>query len=283
MEMPPLPAPVLSRSTGARCPPSRLRSYLFAPGNCPAGMKQALGSIADAVIFDLEDSVPADQKLQARAHVHAAIADCATSTPEIHVRINRLPDGRYDADDAEAVVCPRVTAIRLPKAEDPIQVRALADVLTECEHRIGLSPGHTRLYLTIETALGVMNAAALAQASPRVQHLNVGPHDLCEDLGVPDGQGTAVARSLLVIASRATGLGPPVDGAYLGTDTHGLARSTQWGRALGFYGRSAASIDQLEILHSIFDQPTTSSGTAPAKTDLGPDHSSRTDADPDRT
>lgn len=242
-------------SPPARHAPSGLRSYLFARGSDPVAMQQALGSIADAVILDLEDSVPADRKADARDHVRAAVAAAGAAAPEIHARVNRLDDGRYDPVDAAAVVGPRVTAIRLPKAEDPAQVRVFDDVLSGLERGIGLRPGHTRLYLTIETALGVLNAAALAQASPRVQHLNVGPHDLCDDLGVPDGEGTAVARSLLVLASRAAGLGPPVDGAYVGTDAERLARSTRWGRALGFYGRSAAFVDQLEVLHSIFAEP----------------------------
>lgn len=232
------------------------RSYLFARGHDRGGVAEALSAGADAVILDLEDGVPAPDKQGARRIVaDVARHDTEDAQCEVHVRINRSGDGSFDQDDAAAVVSPGIRALRLPKVEDPQAVRQLNTALSAMEDAVGLPRGHTGLYLTIETAAGVLAAPLLATSSDRIQRMVLGPHDLCADLGegtaIPDEHGTLVSRALLVLASRAAGLPGPADGASA-VDDATLRRRAERARDMGFHGKSAASPQQVPILHHVF-------------------------------
>ena len=93
-----------------------VRVALFAPGINTKVMSKAIGAGVDAVILDLEDSVPIAAKLEARALVATVIDGCAaTPGPAIFVRANGAATG-YLADDLAAVVRPGLDAVMLPKA-----------------------------------------------------------------------------------------------------------------------------------------------------------------------
>ena len=110
------------------------------------------------------------------------------------------------------------------------------------------------LLCAIETAKGVVNAVHIA-AEPTVAHLALGGIDLQKDLGVGSG-GTPLdyVRSHLVVASRAAGIGPPIDSVYPHLDDEqGLRRETESARSLGFFGKSAVHPAQLPVIHGVFD------------------------------
>lgn len=232
-----------------------LRSFLYAPGSRERLLGKALVAGADAVICDLEDAVAPADRPAARQAVAALVATHGAYAPcQVHVRVNTGPDG-YDRADLDAVVAPGLAAIRLPKAVDPDQVAAVAGRLDALERARGLPVGSIGLYPTVETAAGVEQARALA-AAPRVVGLAFGAADFLADIGAAGGDGrdaTLLARSTLVLASRAAGIGPPVDGAHVDlADTEGLRRSTRWARSLGFFGRSAIHPRQLPVIHEAF-------------------------------
>ena len=109
-----------------------VQAALFAPGNKKRMLDKALESGADAVIFDLEDSVPIAAKVEARALVARAIAGVAAagaagSRPTIWVRVNNAATGLL-ADDLAAVVRPGLDAVLLPKVESREEVQAVAAV-----------------------------------------------------------------------------------------------------------------------------------------------------------
>jgi citrate lyase subunit beta / citryl-CoA lyase len=241
----------------AEAPPPPLRSYLYAPGSNPRVMEKALAAGADAVILDLEDSVAAEDKLAARGQVAAVIAGVGSGSDgpaELHVRVNHGPGGP-DLDDVAAVCAPGLTGIRLPKIGSSAEVRAVAEALDSLEDIGGMAPGTVRLYLSVETAAAALAAPELA-AAPRVARLVFGATDFLADIGSPgttDGPATAPARGMLVLASRAAGIGAPVDCVHTALDDEeGLRRGALAARELGFFGKSVIHPRQIAVVHEVF-------------------------------
>ncbi|HZE04049.1 MAG TPA: CoA ester lyase [Solirubrobacteraceae bacterium] len=235
--------------------PPPIRSYLYAPGSNPRVMEKALAAGADAVILDLEDAVAPEDKVAARDQVAAVIARAgAQPGAELHVRINRGPGGP-DLDDLAAVTAPGLTGIRLPKIGSAAEVRTAAAALDALERSAGMPPGTVLLYLSIETAAAALAAAELA-AAPRVARLVFGATDFLADIASPDaadGPATLVARGGLVLASRAAGIGAPVDSVHTALeDDAGLRRSARFARDLGFFGKSVIHPRQIAAVHDVF-------------------------------
>jgi citrate lyase subunit beta/citryl-CoA lyase len=232
-----------------------LRSYLYAPGSDPELMEKALAAGADAVVLDLEDAVPPDERVRARHAVQRLLHGTAGERlPAMHVRVNRTPDG-FDLDDVRAVVTPALDGLRLPKVVSAAEVSELALVLDELEARPGLRPGQVGLYATIESARGTLAAPEIATAR-RVRRLVFGATDFLADIGAPgtsDGPATLTARGMLVLASRAAGIAAPVDSVHtILDDPKGLRRSAASARQLGFFGKSVIHPRQLAIVHDVF-------------------------------
>jgi citrate lyase subunit beta / citryl-CoA lyase len=219
-------------------------------------MTKAARSGADAVVFDLEDSVNPDAKPGARELVGRLVGELVGAAEcEIHVRVNRLADGSYDRADVASVVAPGLSALRIPKCESPADVAAVAAMLDGLEAARTMAPGTVRLYPTIESAAGVIAAVDIATAGPRVAALVFGAADFGASIGVsaPDFESTLLARSTLVLASAAAGIGRPVDGAFLDLgDLDGLRSHSRRVRNLGFAGKSAIHPNQVPVLHDVF-------------------------------
>lgn len=237
--------------------PAALRSYLYAPGHRPELLAKAYAAGADAVVCDLEDAVPPDRKPAARAAVADWLArlPAAGRGPQVHVRVNAGPDG-YDRADLAAVVRPGLSGLRLPKAADPGWIRALAADLAALEARAGMPVGQVRLYPTVESAVGVLRAGELAAASDRVARLGFGAADFLADIGASGpahGPATLAVRGQLVLASRAAGIGAPVDSVHtIVDDPAGLRESASAARQLGFFGKSVIHPAQLPVVHEVF-------------------------------
>lgn len=232
------------------------RSYLYAPGSRQRLLDKALTAGADAVICDLEDAVAAPDKESARAAVGELVRSrAATSACAVHVRVNRSGDG-WSSEDVTAVVHPGLEALRLPKCEAAAPIRALDGLLADLERERDMPVGSVRLYPTIESAAGALAAGELARSNPRVAALVFGPSDFVADLGLMGSQefeATAYARSMLVLESRAAGIGRPVDGAFTDlADIEGLRSAARRVRGLGFGGKSAIHPTQLPVLHEVF-------------------------------
>ena len=157
------------------------RSYLFVPGNRPDRFEKARQSRADAVILDLEDSVQSTHKDLARE----AVASWLKPARPAYVRINAEGTPWFERD-LEVVGLPGVLGVVLPKAERPEQVAKVAARLT----------GEAGVVPLVETALGIWNARALAQA-PLVERLAFGAVDFMLDTGISGEQEDVVhARRL---------------------------------------------------------------------------------------
>jgi citrate lyase subunit beta / citryl-CoA lyase len=233
-----------------------VRSWLYAPGNNPKLLERVFSAGADAVILDLEDAVPPDQKERARQLVAEVVrARAGRPGPALFVRVNH-PDTGLGEADLHAVVGPGLDGLRVPKVEGAETARQVDDWISQAEARNSLEPGGVALVCNVESAAGVWRADAIAAARPRVLALAFGGVDFGRDIGAttgPDGVETLYARSHLVLASRVAGVRPPIDGVYTQlADEAGLERTTQQARALGFFGRSAIHPRQVAVINRIF-------------------------------
>jgi citrate lyase beta subunit len=225
--------------------------WLFAPANAPRKAQGALASAADVVVLDLEDAVPPAEKTAARA----ALAELATlpRRAALFVRVN-APATPLCLRDIESAVAARADGIMLPKTETPADVAAVCFVLSQLDAEQGRAT-RTALIPLIETALGVTNLSAM-RWDPRVIAVAFGSVDYEADLNlVGDAAQGAVehARHAIVLASRATGLAPPIDGVTLQVrDTAQCLRDASHARGLGFGGKLAVHPVQIEPIQTAF-------------------------------
>ncbi|MDO8211718.1 CoA ester lyase [Conexibacter sp. CPCC 206217] len=251
------------------------RSLLSTPGNRPAMLAKALTCGADAIVADLQDSVPAGEKEHAREAVRelierrgsgAASASGAADAPgasatEILVRANSAASGLL-ADDVAAIVAPGLAAVQLPQAESPGDVLTLARLLDDAEAAAGLAPGSVEILVSLESAIAVLRAFEILSASPRVVATMPGiaeNGDLEHDLGAvytPDEVGTFHARAHVLLAARAAKLAHPVDGVYARVaDEDGFVASATLARRLGYRGKKVIHPRHVPLANRIF-QPT---------------------------
>lgn len=236
------------------------RSYLFAPGYNVSLMMKALAAAADCVVFDLEDGVPASLKAEARTKVSDVLGTLPSSVPSgspparLWVRINPPGTDQWRAD-LDAIMAPCLAGLRVPKAEDPDELRDVSEQLSELEREHDLPVGHVRLTCTIETAAGLQSAPAIA-ALDRVDLLAFGAADFVADIGAftkDSGIATLWARAQLVVIARAAGIAPPIAPPYTNlNDLEGLGRSSMEARELGFFGQTVLHPRQLATVHRAF-------------------------------
>ncbi|MFE2336721.1 HpcH/HpaI aldolase/citrate lyase family protein [Streptomyces coelicoflavus] len=215
-----------------------IRSWLYVPAHKVDLLGKAMAGQADAVVLDLEDAVPAAHKQTARAHVTTALTQ--TWPKPVWVRINSL-DSPWGNADLAALTGTAARGLRLPKAEDADQVRAVADDSGLAVHAI------------IESAQGVENAYRIATAHPRVALLSLGEADLMADLRLGESSGLEWARQRLVNAARAAGLPSPPLAAWTDVaDVDGLRADTLTAAGRGFFGRSVLHPKQVNVVNEIF-------------------------------
>jgi citrate lyase subunit beta/citryl-CoA lyase len=211
------------------------RSYLFVPGDRPDRFEKAPSSGADAVLLDLEDAVPGENKPEARE----AVAAWLSPERPAYVRVNGTGTAWFEADIG-AVVRPGLVGVVLPKAERPEEV---AEVVARV-------PEGVRLLPLLETALGVWNSRALAE-TPGVERLAFGSIDFQLDAGIEgEDEELLYARSRLVLASRVAGILPPLDGVTAALDDPDrLAADVARARRLGFGGKLCIHPRQIEAVN----------------------------------
>jgi len=240
---------------------SRLRTALFVPGDQPRRIANGARCATDAVVVDFEDAVSDVAKDRAREMATEAISNLEPTTSRLLVRVNGRDTAWFDDDlSALAPVLDRIWAVVLPKASTTDDVTHLHDRLADVEGNV--HQGHeTGILPIVETAAGVLSAREIASASARVRSLLFGAADLSMQLQVDttaDGDELLHARSHVVLAAAAAGVGRPLDGPYLRLDDPaGMRRSTEHARRLGFGGKAVIHPEQLETVTSVF---TPSSG-----------------------
>lgn len=228
----------------------KLRSLLFVPGDRPERMRKALGSGADALILDLEDSVVATAKDAARGHIAAFLSDRLPGPP-VFVRINPLDAGMVDADLA-AIPASTGFGIVLPKAEGAASLAALVARLAGTALRI--------LPIITETPRALFRMDGYSGVTDRLIGLTWGAEDLSAAVGATtpregDGRYRApyeLARSLTLFAAHAASVAA-IETVYPDlADAAGLQAYAMRGRQDGFTGMLALHPNQIGPIHAGF-------------------------------
>lgn len=225
------------------------RSWLVVAAHDPGAAERARNQAADVIVLDLEYSVPPKAKEAAREGLKAMVRSLRGADADIFVRIDR--ETRWA--DAAAAVERGVRGIVFPGPETTDEVAELDTLITQKEKERGVEPGSIEIALVLESAKGLWDAAAIAQASPRVTALGLGRVDLTMHLGpVPQGE-FRLHRFLMtrtVVAARMLGKQPL--GAFWRPGSRGgvaskeaSAKAAREGKALGFSGCFCASADQV--------------------------------------
>jgi len=225
------------------------RSVLFMPGSNARALEKARGLPADALIFDLEDSVAPDAKDAARQAVAAAVGQGGYGGRELILRVNGL-DTQWAGDDLRAAARMKLDAVLLPKVEnanDPRRAEALL-----------ISAGASKdlgLWCMMETARAILHAEAIAASTPRLRALVMGTADLSKELQAeetPLREPMITALGLIVLAARAHGLAL-LDGVFFDLDDeNGFERECRQGRALGFDGKTLIHPKTISAANAVF-------------------------------
>jgi len=218
------------------------RSVLYIPGSKPRALDKARGLPVDAIIFDLEDAVAADEKDNARATLTAAL-EVGGYGPRVRiVRLNGL-DTEWGRRDAEAVAGMDCDAVLLPKVSSPEDLEALAEIT-----------GDVALWAMMETPQGMLNAGSIA-AHPLLQGMVMGTNDLAKDMQTrfrPDRLPLMAGLGLCLLAAKAEGK-VIIDGVYNAfKDDDGLRAECQQGRDMGFDGKTLIHPAQVDIANAAF-------------------------------
>ena len=223
------------------------RSWLFVPADSDKKIAKALASDADALIFDLEDSVSPDRKAAAREILKALPA--REGGPQWWVRINPLGSDQLKAD-LKLLASADFTGIVLPKAESGADVTQLA-------HRTGNVPIHA---IVTETAASLFGLLSYRDAKSPLAAMSWGAEDLSAALGASGKHGAdgelaftyRLARSLCLAGAVAAGV-QPVDGVFADyKDEHGLEVETRAAAAEGFTGKLAIHPAQIRVINAAF-------------------------------
>ena len=231
-----------------------LRSLLFVPGNKSNMLEKALGLTPDAFIPDMEDSVPAAEKTNARATIASFLPRLAASGIPVIPRVNAL-DTEWIEDDLAAVVGPHIVGVSVGKVRGADDIAAISQLVGELERRAGSSPGTLRLIPWIETAEAIVNVSAICRASERIVAVAFGGEDFTNDMGVErleDESQIAYARQALCVAARAAHV-LALDTPYFKLrDPDGLRDNSLRAKSIGFKGRFAIHPEQIGGLNECF-------------------------------
>jgi citrate lyase subunit beta / citryl-CoA lyase len=230
-----------------------MRSLLFVPGHKEDMAQKAAKSDADLIVLDLEDAVPVNAKESARKTVKDIISIDLFKNKPLLVRINPSSSGLLE-DDLADVACKEIQGFVYPMATE-VEILAFDKKLHEIEEELDLPAGYYSVIPLIETPSSILNALNICKASDRNIGILFGSEDfLARTKGKHSDDEIAldVARSLVVIAARASGL-EPLDAPYVKVhDLDGLERFAKRGSDIGMAGMLVLSPRQLPLVHDIY-------------------------------
>ncbi len=230
------------------------RSMLFVPGSNAAMLSNSFIYPADALMFDLEDSVTLREKDTARRMVHHALRHPLYQDIETIVRVNAL-DSAYGIPDLEAVVRGGADIVRLPKTDNAQDVIDIESEILRIEQSCGREPGSTGLLAAIESPMGITQAVNIAHSSSRLIGIALGAEDYVRNLRTersPEGTELLYARCAILQAARSAGI-QAFDTVYSDANNEeGFLREAAHIKQLGFDGKSLINPRQIELIHNLY-------------------------------
>ncbi len=231
-----------------------LRSLLFVPGNRANMLQKALGFSPDVFVPDLEDSVPTDEKGNARGVVASFLAKLSDTGSLVIPRVNSLDTGLLEQDLA-SMIMPSIYGLSIGKVQTVQDITEICELIEPIEQKAGLAAGKLKLIPWIESAKAIINAYEICTSSPRIIAVAFGAEDFTNDLGIErtdDDSEIAYARSAVCIAAKAAEV-IALDTPYFGfRDTAGLQQDIDAAKKHGFKGKFAIHPAQIDIINAGF-------------------------------
>ena len=242
----------------------RSRSLIFIPGNNPRFLEKSKTINSDILCFDLEDSVPIDEKESARILVNKTIReiniiDQSGKKILIAVRIN-APGTELALDDLKKIITEGIDAIVIPKVENESQVINLSDMIKTLEKENNIQNNFIKLIPSIESSLGVVNAYSIAKSDQRISSLVFGIFDFLHNMKIDTNNQEILTsfmygRAKVPVDARAAGI-DSIDSIWQNIDDiKGLEKDLTLGKNLGYTGKCIIHPSQINILFIKFLAP----------------------------
>jgi len=239
----------------------RSRSLIFIPGNNQRFLEKSRTINSDIICYDLEDSVPQEEKEIARESVRSAIQEISkindiNKERILAVRINS-PTSDQMATDLKKVITPGIDAIVIPKVDDDKQIAEISKIIEKEENEKKIQSGIIKIIPSIESALGVVNAYNIAKSDQRITTLVFGIFDFLHDMKIDNQDmetitGFMYARAKVPVDARAAGI-DSIDSIWQDIHDHsGLIKDLKLGKKLGYNGKCIIHPSQIEHVHSVF-------------------------------
>jgi len=232
-----------------------LRTLLFVPGHNDKLIESASKSEADAIVFDLEDSVmPFERKEDARNNIKNKITEIDFGGKPIFVRVNESASGVL-LKDLHTLSVEGISGFLYPKTNIGSDIFFIDKLLETIEYEKKFPIGTFKIIPIIEGAAAVLNAQEICQASTRVIALAFGSADFMTDIrGILDNERMSIQtpRALIALAARANNV-LPIDTSFNNVhDLEGLEYNLKIAKKLGFEGMSVLHPKQIELAHRYF-------------------------------
>ena len=237
------------------------RSLIFIPGNNQRFLEKSKGINSDILCFDLEDSVPSEEKEVAREYIQKIVGELYNNNELkkeriVAVRINS-PKSEHILNDLNKVVITGVDAIVIPKVDEVSQISEISEIIEKLEHEKNISKGHIKIIPSIESALGVVNGFNIASCNERISSLVFGIFDFLHDMKIDNSDndiftGYMYARAKVPVDARAAGI-DSIDSIWQDiNDLDGLNKDLKLGKKFGYNGKCIIHPSQIDHVHKTF-------------------------------
>jgi len=232
-----------------------LRSMMFVPGHNEKLMKNAVNTIADSLILDIEDSVvPDNNKIKARELIIEKLKEGLFKNKQIFIRVNDRESGHM-LEDVTKLTLDGITGFVYPKTKIPEDIYFFDKLLEVIEYERGYEIGKFKIVPLMETTSAILNAEKICKVSNRVIAISFGCEDFVSDLcGLHDIEGKSIytPRTILAMAARSTGK-IPIDTVNIKVhDLNILENNIKLSRVLGFEGMLVLHPKELELVHKYY-------------------------------
>ena len=237
------------------------RSLIFIPGNNQRFLEKSRTIDSDIICYDLEDSVPQEEKEIARKSIRSTIQeiykiDDTNKERILAVRINS-PTSDQMVTDLKKVITPGIDAIVIPKVDDHKQIADISRIIAEEENAKSIQSGIIKIIPSIESALGVVNAYNIAKSDQRITTLVFGIFDFLHDMKIDNQDieiitGFMYGRAKVPVDARAAGI-DSIDSIWQDIHDHnGLIKDLDLGKKMGYNGKCIIHPSQIEHVHNAF-------------------------------
>jgi citrate lyase subunit beta/citryl-CoA lyase len=226
------------------------RSLLYVPVNVEKYVDKAHTRGADCILLDLEDSVPAHEKDNARKLVAQNAKRVRRAGADVGVRINR-PDAMAPRD-LEAAIGPDVDAIQCPKVDDAAHLKRLDEMVAKLEAKRGLKAGHTKFIAMVETPAAFFKMPEIAAAVGRTVAMDIGGEDFALETGMePTEDALLMPKQQMIFAARSAGIMPLGYIASVASfgDLEAFRKMVKRSRQYGFLGATCIHPAQVTIVN----------------------------------